>query len=54
MGECLQHLKVGKTVKIGSFNHKEWLGICAIFFEVGVDEMTRNTSCFVILFHVNN
>jgi hypothetical protein len=33
---------------------EEWLGICAIFFRDGIDEMMRDACCFVILFLVNS
>jgi hypothetical protein len=40
-------------METSKFGQKEWLEICAIFFRVGVEEMMRNTSWFIILFHVN-
>ena len=43
---------IQKTVKVSRSNHKEWLEICTIFFEDGVDKMMRNASCFILLFLV--
>jgi hypothetical protein len=36
------------------YNQKQWLEICAIFFRDGVEEMMRNTSCFIIVLHVHD
>ena len=37
-----------KEVTISGFNLKEWLGICALLFKDGAEEMMRNANCFVI------
>ena len=41
-------------MKISLFGPKEWLENCAMFFEYEVEEMMRDASCFVILFHLKN
>ena len=41
-----------KTVKISWFKHKNWLEIVQYSLEMGVEEMVRDVSCFVTLFHV--
>ena len=33
---------------------KEWFESCAMFFKDGVEEMTRNASCIIKLFFMNN
>jgi hypothetical protein len=41
-------------VKISWFGQKECLKFCAIFLRDGVEEMMRNASCFINLFHVKS
>ena len=43
-------VEIQKTLKISGFNQKRWLKICAMFFIVGVEEMTRNASFFFFRF----
>ena len=33
---------------------EKWLEICAIFSRDGVEEMMKISSCFIIVFHVDN